>query len=163
MTYAYDPFGNPVKTTDAVGNVVTATYDLRGRKIASGDPDLGSWTYAYDALGEIISQTDAKGQNTTASYDLLGRMTLRTEPDMTCTGTSATATMGIGKPASTAITAGPSAGYKRAYTYDSLGRGSSVATTVGSGIFTFTAGYDANSRLTSVAYPSGFTAKYTYN
>src|SRR5262249_13839119 len=29
--------------------------------------------------------------------------------------------------------------------------------------YTMTAGYDANSRLVSVAYPSGFTARYGYN
>jgi YD repeat-containing protein len=29
-TFAYDAVGNMVQTTDAVGNVVTATYDLRG-------------------------------------------------------------------------------------------------------------------------------------
>src|SRR5262249_1782321 len=44
-TFYYDPFGNAVQTVDATGhNIVTATYDLRGRKIASSDPDLGAWS-----------------------------------------------------------------------------------------------------------------------
>jgi YD repeat-containing protein len=62
--FAYDPFGKLIKTTDAAGNVVTATYDVRGRKIASHDPDLGAWTYAYDTANELVSQTDAKSQTT---------------------------------------------------------------------------------------------------
>jgi len=37
------PFGNLIQTIDAVGNIVTATYDTRGRKTASSDPDLGAW------------------------------------------------------------------------------------------------------------------------
>ncbi len=52
-TYAYDPFGKLIHTTDAVGNVVSATYDVRGRKIASNDPDLGAWTYTYDTASEL--------------------------------------------------------------------------------------------------------------
>jgi YD repeat-containing protein len=62
-------------TTDAVGNIVTATYDVRGRKTASSDPDLGAWTYSYDTASELVSQTDAKNQTSAFSYDLVGRMT----------------------------------------------------------------------------------------
>jgi YD repeat-containing protein len=53
---------------------------VRGRKTASSDPDLGTWTYAYDTLAELVSQTDAKSQTTTLAYDKLGRMTGRVEP-----------------------------------------------------------------------------------
>ena len=56
---------------------------MRGRKVASSDPDLGTWTYAYDTASELVSQTDAKSETTTLSYDVLGRMTQRVEPDMT--------------------------------------------------------------------------------
>jgi YD repeat-containing protein len=47
-TYAYGPFGKLIQTADPLGNGVTANYDVRGRKTASSDPDLGHWTYAYD-------------------------------------------------------------------------------------------------------------------
>ena len=45
---------------------------------------------------------------------------------------------------------------------DPLGRPVQVATYVNGATYTMSAGYDGNSRLTSVSYASGFTAKYAY-
>jgi RHS repeat-associated protein len=162
MLYAYDPFGNLIQTTDAQTNIVTASYDTRGRKTASNDPDLGNWTYSYDTLGQITSQTDAKGQLTTFSYDLLSRPVQRVEADMTSIWVYDRAANGIGKLASSSITSGPGAGFARGLSYDTLGRPVQVATTISGTTYTMGASYDANSRLTSVSYPSGFTAKYSY-
>jgi YD repeat-containing protein len=161
-TYAYDPFGKLIKTTDPVGNVVTAAYDVRGRKTASADPDLGTWAYTYDTASELVSQTDAKSQISTFSYDILGRLTQRVEPDMTSVWVYDTAPNGIGKVTSASITAGPSAGYARQFSYDTLGRADQVAITIDSATYTFAATYDANSRLSTVSYPSGFSLAYTY-
>jgi RHS repeat-associated protein len=163
MTHAYDAMGNLKQTTDAVGNVIAASYDVRGRKIASSDPNLGYWTYSYNTLGQVVSQTDAKSQVTTITYDKLGRPTQRVEPDMTSAWTYDTAANGIGKLAASSITAGPGAGFQRSVAYDTLGRPSQVATTIDSATYTFSAGYDANSRLSTVSYPSGFVARYSYN
>lgn len=162
MSYWYDPLGNLIQTGDSAGNVTLATYDTRGRKIASSDPDLGYWTYAYNVLNELISQTDAKNQTTSISYDKLGRPLQRTEPDMTSVWTYDTGLRGIGKVASTSITAGQGAGYQRSFTYDSLGRPSQVATRIDGTTYTMQAGYDSNSRLATVTYPSGFRARYGY-
>jgi len=161
-TFAFDPFGNLVETIDASGNAVTNTYDVRGRKVASHDPDLGGWSYAYDTAGELLSQIDAKSQTTTFSYDVLGRLIQRVEPDMTSIWVYDTAANGIGKLASARITAGPSAGYARAYTYDTLGRPVQAATTIASAVYAISATYDANSRLGTVTYPSGFAVTYGY-
>ncbi|WP_315770063.1 MULTISPECIES: RHS repeat-associated core domain-containing protein [unclassified Bradyrhizobium] len=163
LTAAYDTVGNMVQTTDPVGNVVTATYDLRGRKIASNDPDLGVWTYTYNALGQLVTQTDAKGQVVSLTYDILGRMVQRVEPDMTSVWTYDTAANGIGKLAATGITSGSGNGFARSVSYDSLGRPLQVATTIDGATYTMGATYDANSRLTKVSYPSGFTARFGYN
>jgi YD repeat-containing protein len=73
-----------------------------------------------------------------------------------------TAANGIGKLASAGITAGPSAGYQKSFTYDSLARPAQATFTVSSTNYTFSAGYDANSRLASVTYPSGFVSGYSY-
>jgi len=162
MTYAYDAVGNLIKTTDAVGNVVTATYDLRGRKTASSDPDLGSWSYTYNTLGEILTQTDAKAQTVTLTYDKLDRLVQRVEPDMTSQWVYDTAANGIGKLASSSITAGPGKGFARNMSYDSLGRVTQVATTIDGTTYAFAGTYDANSRLSKISYPSGYSVTYSY-
>src|SRR5919198_1452880 len=81
---------------------------------------------------------------------------------MTATWTYDSAAHGIGQLASTSITAGPSAGYARAYTYDTLSRPTQVAVTIGSSTYTVAGAYDANGRPASVTYPSGFQVVYGY-
>ena len=164
MTHTYDPLGKLLTTTDASGNVVSATYDTRGRKISSSDPDMGTWSYSYDTLGELVSQTDAKGQTTTFAYDKLGRKVLHTEPDMTSRWVYDEAWMGIGRLSAEEITAGPGAGFERSFGYDSLGRPNQVSTSTGDeNVYSFWAAYDANGRLSTNTYPSGFVAQYSYN
>ncbi|WP_316233741.1 RHS repeat-associated core domain-containing protein [Bradyrhizobium sp. SZCCHNPS2010] len=160
MSYGYDAVGDLVQTTDPVGNVVTASYDLRGNKIASSDPDLGNWRYNYNTLGLLVSQTDAKGQTVSLTYDKLGRLVQTVEPDMTSVWVYDTAAHGIGKLASTSITAGPGSGFSRATSYDALGRPIQVATTIDGATYVVGATYDANGLLAKVSYPSGFTARY---
>src|SRR5215471_12311072 len=160
--YRYDAFGSATRTTDPVGNVVSNTYDARGRKIASSDPDLGTWSYTYDTLDQLVSQTDAKGQVTTVSYDLLGRTVQRAEPDMTAAWVYDSGLHAIGKLISASITAGADAGYQRSYAYDTLGRPVQAATTISGTTYTFSASYDANSRLSQLTYPTGFALNYGY-
>lgn len=159
-TYVYDAFGNLLTTTDSSGNVISNAYDVRGRKTAMTDPDMGSWTYSYDTLSELVSQTDAKSQTITFAYDLLGRLTQRVEADMTSNWVFDTATNGIGKLASSSTLSG----YERDITYDSLGRPTSVAMTPSAGLSTQTvsATYDANSRVSTITYPSGFAVTNVY-
>jgi YD repeat-containing protein len=95
------------------------------------------------------------------TYDLLGRMTQRLEPDMTAAWVYDAGPNAIGKLITASITAGPDAGYQRAYVYDSLGRPVQAATTEGGATYTFTASYDANSRLSQINYPSGFALGMT--
>ena len=46
--------------------------------------------------------------------------------------------------------------------YDALGRPVQVATTIDGATYVMGASYDANSRLTKISYPSGFTARYDH-
>ncbi|MCW5620467.1 MAG: RHS repeat protein, partial [Burkholderiales bacterium] len=167
ITYSYDPFGNLTQTVDALGNVTTLTYDLRGRKTGMVDRDMGSWSYAYNALGELIRQTDAKAQVTTMTYDKLGRMTQRNEPDLisnwyydTRFGGAACA-KGIGK----LCEARADNGYRRVMTYDTLGRTYEVATYIDnpSTPYKTRVTYDANGRVEKHVYPTGYAVKYNYN
>ncbi|HEY2070573.1 MAG TPA: FG-GAP-like repeat-containing protein, partial [Rhizomicrobium sp.] len=81
-TYSYDAFGDMTTANPPGAAIVHFTYDLRGRKLSTGDSDMGNWSYTYDAFGSLATQTDAKGQVSTMAYDTLGRLVSRTEPDM---------------------------------------------------------------------------------
>lgn len=164
VQYTYNPFGH-LLTTVAGGVTTTLTVDLRGRKTAMADKDMGTWTYIYNALGELVSQTDAKSQTTTMVYDKLGRMTNRTDTDLTSNWTYDSCTMGIGKLCTAVTTNGAINDYTRAHTYDSLGRQSSVSVTIlGIPPFTTTTTYDSSGRLDTLTYPgSTFAVKHIYN
>ncbi|MGH8241770.1 MAG: FG-GAP-like repeat-containing protein [Steroidobacteraceae bacterium] len=158
--YAFDHFRNLKSVTDAVSNVTSAGYDVRGFRTSTSDPDLGNWTYSFNSLGELVSQTDAKSQTTTVVYDKLSRPTSRTESEGTSSwvwGTSATA-KNIGKLASLS---GPG-GYAESYTYDAFGRPS--ATTITSDTtYSINMGYNTATGLPeSLTYPvstSGYRLK----
>ncbi len=155
----YDPFGNLTQTLDAAGNRTTHSYDIRGRKIAMTDPDMGHWVYGYNTLGELIYQRDAKAQVTTMTYDKLGRMTRRSESESTSTWGYDGAFKGLGK---LQMVTGPN-GYLRTQTYDSLGRDSKTATTIDGEVFDMFVGYDSGGRLCRLVYPTGFAINYVYN
>ncbi len=102
MVLSYDPAGNRIQVTNAVGtpkqNSVTYNYDRLGRMLTQNDPDHGMYTYTYDALGQKLSEVSPKmaaaGQSVTYQYDLLGRMTSRTKPEGTTTWTFDNTTSG---------------------------------------------------------------------
>lgn len=157
-TFAYDPFGNLTTTTDSASNVISNTYDLYGRKTAMSDPDMGSWSYGYDVLGQLTSQTNAKSQTVTLAYDKLGRMTSRTEPDLSSTWTYDTQTKGIGKLATTS-----SANFQRTVSYDVKGRPTQSVVIADGTTYTTTSTYNAQGKIGTVTYPSGFGLTYTFN
>lgn len=119
--YAYEPFGNLAKVTDPLGNVISVTYDVLGRKVQMSDPDLGTWSYDLNALGQLRTQTDAKIQKLQVRYDALGRMVQRVSADQTAFWVFDTGTKGIGKLAE-AYTQFLNKDYQRLHVYDSLGR-----------------------------------------
>ena len=166
IVYKYDAFGNLGKVTttgvDGKTSTITTTYDMRGRKIAMTDPDMGSWTYGYNTFGELISQKDAKLQTVTMSYDQLGRMISRTEPEGTSTWAYDTVAYGIGK---LAKVTGPVNQYLRTYIYDSLGRTSIVGTSINGELFNVGTSYNVNTgRVESTTYPAaGGASLVVYN
>jgi RHS repeat-associated protein len=160
-SFLYDAFGNLIRQTDVAGNITTLTYDIRGRKIALNDPDMGAWTYAYNVLNELISQKDAKNQTTTMTYDKLGRITSRVLPngEGTSTWTYDTATKGVGKLASVS-----NGNATETYTYDNLGRPNTDTTSIGGITYTVTTTYDTSGRVGTVTYPeTGFKLSYVYD
>ncbi|MEY9211487.1 RHS repeat-associated protein [Thermobifida halotolerans] len=75
LTYTYAKHGGVATVTDVEGNVWETVYDLRGRKVASTDPDTGTTTYTYNDLDQLVSTTDARGETLAYTYDALGRKT----------------------------------------------------------------------------------------
>ncbi|MBI3562811.1 MAG: hypothetical protein HY080_13955, partial [Gammaproteobacteria bacterium] len=159
-SYSYDAFGNLLSVTDAAGNTTSMSYDIRGNKIGMVDPDMGNWAYRYDAFGQLRWQQDAKAQIVTMDYDNLGRMFTRTELEGTTSWTYDTAINGKGK---LQQVTGPG-GYKQVFTYDALGRASTVATTIKGNTYSVASSYLAGSSLVdTVTYPYSLVIQNLYN
>ncbi|MEU1075132.1 MULTISPECIES: RHS repeat-associated core domain-containing protein [unclassified Streptomyces] len=73
--YHYDASGNQDQVTDSAGNKWSTTFDQRGRRASSTDPDTGTTTYGYDDLDRLTSVTDARHKTLAFTYDELGRKT----------------------------------------------------------------------------------------
>lgn len=172
VAHQYDAFDNLIKTRDALQNVISVGYDIRGRKVSMDDPDKGRWTYDYDALGQLVWQQNATqraaspAQATTMAYDVLGRMIQRTEPEYISTWSydkyadGSACNKGIGKLCESAT----STDVKRKLVYDNLGRLINTRTDVTGGpTLTAAVSYDAvTGRASSQTYPSGLKVDYNY-
>lgn len=158
-TFDYDAAGNVVQTTDAKGIVRTTTYDVRGLRIGSTDPDHGNRTYTYNGFDELTSIVDAKSQTVTMTYDALGRLKSRTEPEGVTTYTYDTAINGVGLLASVSAPGS----VVRSIAYDTLQRPSSTSLTLDGQTFTTSTTYDSAGRTATVTYPSGLVVGYTYD
>jgi RHS repeat-associated protein len=75
--YAYNAAGLLDTLTDPVGNTWRYHHDLRGRVVATDDPDTGHSTTTYNAAGQVLSSTDSQGRTIANAYDKLGRTTAR--------------------------------------------------------------------------------------
>jgi YD repeat-containing protein len=151
--YTFDPFGNLITLVDADGYSSSYTYNVRGFKTGANDADTGSWTFTPDSLNELVSQTDANKLVTTFGYDLLGRMTSRTEPESTTPtqwtyGPSASA-HNIGR----IVQVTKPDGYAEGYTYDGVGRPSTVTYTEDGTNYAFTYAYNTLGSIDTLTYP----------
>jgi len=82
ITYSYDAIGRLIATDGALPGVVdrsTMSYNKLGHKLSMDDPDKGAWQYRYNVLGEIVCQVDARDMGSRLQYDDLGRVVARTD------------------------------------------------------------------------------------
>jgi YD repeat-containing protein len=78
-TYRYTSRDELKTVTGPGNNTWTYTYDLRGNKIATDDPDTGTSTSEYDSLNRLKWAKDARQRTTYYEYDALGRKTAERE------------------------------------------------------------------------------------
>ncbi len=70
-TFTYNQYGQPLTSTDPLGNTTTFTYDEHGNLLTVTDP-LGNRTErTYDSLSRLLRLKDPKGAVTQFSYDVL--------------------------------------------------------------------------------------------
>jgi RHS repeat-associated protein len=162
VTYAYDVAD---RLTDATrggptGYTSHTDYDLGGRKIATSDPDLGSWSYAYDALN-LTRQTDARGQRICFYYDKLNDVTGKHyRSDDSCPASYTTPGVSYaydagtnGKGQRTSMTDASGSAF---WTYDTRGRMTKETKTVsGAGTFVTQWGYNSADNVIWMKYPGG--------
>lgn len=161
VTYAYDAVGN-LTSTEAAGVGTSFSYDLRGRKTAMTDPDMGAWQYRYNTFGELIWQKDAKGQITTLAYDALGRLASRVEPEGTTAWTYDSSSAGGAWKGKLYAVSSPG-GYGETYAYDGYGRPTGVTRTIDGAPYAISQTYDSASRPEKTIYPTAFQTRNVYN
>ncbi len=167
VSYGYDALGN-LTSTVAGGVTTTLAYDLRGRKTAMTDPDMGTWQYRYNIFGELIWQKDAKSQITTLAYDGLGRLISRVEPEGTTTWTYDSSSAGGAWKGKLHTVTAPG-GYSETNNYDGNGRPVTTTKVIDTVPYATSTAYDGAGRVNKLVYPatglsgSPFTLRQVYN
>jgi YD repeat-containing protein len=165
--FAYDPFGNLVKTIDPNQNVIAVAYDLLGRRITLTDPDLGKIAYGVDPVGRTWSQESpnhrTKGRKAYTEFDTLGRMIGRYESDLESHWVYDTAATGVGQLAEAYTLAAALKDYSRTQTYDTFGRPVGSAQKLKDATYSSRVDYDAWGRPVTSTYQRGADAAKVFS
>ncbi|RAV02633.1 polymorphic toxin type 47 domain-containing protein [Paenibacillus sp. YN15] len=71
-SYRYNPAGELVEQTDALGNVTAYAYNEAGLLLSVTDPQQVTTAYSYDLAGNKLTLTDGRGKTTRYTYGALG-------------------------------------------------------------------------------------------
>ena len=166
---AYDPNGNLVSATDALGHTATVTYNGLEEPLTTTDPSGATTTYTYDDAGNVQTVSRPLGSNavqkTTVSYgdaDHPGDGTGLTDPEghvwhfnYDANGDLTSATDPLGN--------------KSSYDYDVIGRRTRAISARGNADgataadFTTTYDYNAFGDLTKTTDPLGHVTKFAFD
>ena len=138
-------------STNPLGAVTVTYLDAQDRRVAQSQPAAGLSTFRYDGAGNLVAQQSAGG-STTDSYDADNRLigaASTASSGYAAVGTISLAYDFVGRRVQMADETGRSS-----YHYDVLGRLISVTDGAGS---TVGYGYDSDSNVTSITYPTGGT------
>ncbi|WP_158301673.1 RHS repeat-associated core domain-containing protein [Paenibacillus mesophilus] len=79
-TYRYNPAGEKIKETNALGHSTSYAYDGAGRLLQVTDPQGVSVAYSYDRAGNKTGMTDGRGKATSYTYGAFGLLRSATDP-----------------------------------------------------------------------------------
>ncbi len=131
-TFTYDVSGNLVSKTDRNGRVTEYAYDYLNRGTneywKNGSTTARTFAFTYNRLGELLTAVDSAASYT-YSYDGVGRATLIAAgiTGLTPTVTLAQSYNMLSRRSQLAATIGATADFVNSYSYDGLGRMSSIA------------------------------------
>ncbi|MFJ1802055.1 RHS repeat-associated core domain-containing protein [Streptomyces sp. NPDC088180] len=152
----FDALDRPLKATDSVPSTVSFSYDHaaepRGLPTKTSDSVAGDFTAAYDADGGVVSEKLPGGYSLTQTRDTAGSAVARTyqrDSDGTVVFSDRTSESVHGQ-----VTA-QAAWSDQQYTYDKVGRLSTVKDTAGTVCTTRSYGFDQRSNRTSLTTATG--------
>ncbi len=151
---ARDLLGQIYKTIDAAGNYYGTSYDALGRRLASIDPNLGTWSYFYDGDGKLLRQTDARGLTISTEYDAIGRPTLRRLGVSTTLATFTYDQAAAGFANRGRLTSFTDATGATRRDYDAMGRLRSEDKTIDGVTYQLDWTYDQAGRVAAIDYPA---------
>ncbi len=158
----FDPWGNIVSDTDAVGRVTRRTYDHRNLVLTEIDAAGNQTSHEYDALGNETRRIGWHADTTLRIYDK-GRLSKERSPEGNWTtyqydsrGRLTRLTQKVGDTAM----APDSNDVFTDYAYDALGRRAKESLR---GIVLHRYGYDAGGRMTVDTNASGSRSNYYYD
>lgn len=163
LTYSYYNHGglNQVKKDNIT--ITSNEYDIYGRQTKLTDANAGITTYDYDALGQLTTQVNAKGQTHTMSYNLLGLVTSRIGPEGTTSYIYGTSNSGGESKNQVKQITGFASGNQTNYTYDALGRATSVIEKIDGTDHTTSYSYNNFGDVITTTYPSTLAVTNVYD
>ena len=173
QTWTYDSQLNITSKTDALGHVVSYTYDGDGNRLSGTDP-TGTVSYTFNAFGEILTRTDQLNNMTTNSYDARGNLLISSDAldnhtTRTYNSRGQVLTRTDARGSTTTFTYGAAGNVSRRtdangvttfFFYDARGRLTKLRDALSrSTIFS----YDAFGRIIKLRYPDNSSIRFTYD
>lgn len=155
--FTYDAGDHITSITDPRGLATRYTYDGLGQKWQQVSPSTGTTTYNYDGYGRLANITRAGGNQVTYGYDGIGRRISASANGVTQTFTYDVCANGLGR-----LCSASGANSKTTYVYTPEGWITGRGFAVGATSYSLGYGYNALGQVTTVAYPDGNQAIYSY-
>ena len=156
--FEHDAVGNRTKLTDPVGNATIWVYDDLNRISSETNALNDTRSFSYDAASNLTSRTDRNGRVIEFDYDNLHRKTEERWKD----GTTVVETISYSFDAVSQLTSASDSRSAYAYTFDNLGRVTTVdnAGTTGSPNVVLTNTFDAAGNRIGVSATIDGTADF---